>query len=438
VGKRVSIKTARDAYRASALWGEASGAAMLRELAGEPICLGLWRAFRSVTLWAGQPPQFRRGILHGHALHATLVEAAGHEPLSTDDPRGALVLILGELAEPEPDVAQTAFACLVVADWALGRGAVETAMLFSRAAALVGGTARYAWLAGRLHREHSRMPQAEIWFQAAFSIAGREHDWDTKARALMSWGKVYFIRGRYGAAREHFERALAAARYYGLDDRIGEAHHDLFAVGIATGDDACAEEHSRAAVGAYGSAHPRLPYFAHDLACYWMDRGDCRHALELLVTLLEHHFQAEPASALLVCGSALRAAGGCGDAETFDRLLPRMMRLGEWSSASPRLAQAMLLAGRGAASLRRWVQADELLATAIETADERGQSDTRVLAEDLLQSVRQQSYRAPAAVVDPANAEISRDAVRRLSDSPARADDARAETGTVETAGLRS
>jgi hypothetical protein len=61
-----------------------------------------------------------------------------------------------------------------------------------------------------------------------------------------------------------------------------------------------------------------------------------------------------------------------------------------------------------------------------------------VLAEDLLQSVRQQSYRAPAAVVDPANAEISRDAVRRLSDSPARADDARAETGTVETAGLRS
>ncbi len=411
VRRRVLIKTSSDGYLATTPHGEATGAAVLRELVGDPLCAPVYQAIRLVTAWFLQPAQQRSDLLDLPAVEALLPRIAGEDPFRDGDPRGALVCILGEMTASEPDLRRIALSCLAVADWALSRSAVDTALSFARAAALIGATARYAWVTGRLHREHSRAQQAETWFQVAYVLAERERDWDLRARSLMSWGHVHLNVGRYRTARDLCERALSTARRFQLQDRTGEAHHYLFTIARAVSDHPGAAEHSAAAARAYGPDHPRLPYFAHDLACYWMDRGDYEHALEVLLALLEIPIDHR----LLAIGSALRAAGGSGRGAIYDRLVPALREEQSRECDSPLKAQALLMAARGAASLRRWAEATQLLTAAIEAARDTGQNDTRISAEDLLSLVREETHSESVAVPEPSNVEIARYTVRSLA-----------------------
>jgi tetratricopeptide (TPR) repeat protein len=415
--RRALVTTPRDGFLTTSPRGEASGAGILRELAGRPVGLGIWRAFRLLTLWMTEPPQGRPGLLDDAGVDAALVAAAGDLPFDPEDVRGALVFILGEITSVEPDLKRTARACLAVADWALADGAEETALAYARAAALVGANARYAWLAGRLHREHNRALQAEVWFQVAYSLADREHDWDIRARSLSSLGHLHLNAGNYPRARRLFQRALGIAVHYKLEQRTCEAHHYLFTVARAVSDHDSATKHSRAAALVYGPEHPRLPYFAHDLACYWMDRGDYHHALEVLVPLLREHFREMPAERLLATGSALRAAGGSGQASTFDDLLASFGSLRELSAGSPWYAQALHAAARGAAGLWRWALAEDFLLAAMQSAKETGQHDTEYVANELLSEVRQQRHGERAAFPDPANATAAFATVKALVSS---------------------
>ncbi|HEX6746879.1 MAG TPA: hypothetical protein VF092_06240 [Longimicrobium sp.] len=418
VRRRVLIKTSRDGYLATTPHGEATGAAVLRELVDDPLCVAVYQAIRLVTSWFLQPPQQRSDLLDPLTVEALLPRIAGEDPFRDGDPRGALVCILGELTASEPDLRRIALSCLAVADWALSQSAIDTALSFARAAALIGASARYAWVTGRLHREHSRAQQAEIWFQVAYVLAERERDWDIRARSLTSWGHVHLNVGRYFTARDLFQRALSTAQRFQLGDREVEAHHYLFTVARAVSDHAGAMEHSAAAAREYGPDHPRLPYFAHDLACYWMDRGDYQHALEVLLALLDNHFADVPDERLLVRGSSLRAAGGCGRPDVFERLLPAVLDH-QRASDSPWVAQALFMAARGAASLKRWDVAETLLVSAIESARSTNQNDTRLSAEDLLAQVRTESHTELLAVYEPANVEVARSTVRALVASSA-------------------
>jgi tetratricopeptide (TPR) repeat protein len=415
VTRRVLIKTSRDGYLASTPPGEPSGAAVLREFPEQPVSVAIWRVLRLATLWAIEQPQRRSELLDLQSLESMLVELAANQPFTDDDPRGALACILGEMTSPIPDLRRAAYACLAVTDWALPHGAIETALSYGRAAALLGADARYAWVVGRLHREYSRVLQAEIWFKVAYALAARERDWEVRARSLMSWGHLHLNVGRYRNAKELFERALSTTKRFKLHDREAEAHHYLFTVARATSDHTTAAKHSAAAAATYGPDHPRLPHFAHDLACYWTDQGDHQHALEVLLALLDHHFLEVPAERLLVIGSALRAAGGCGENDAFDRMFESFLSLQGRAPASPLLAQALLLGARGAASLRRWSEAERLLVTAVEAARNTGQNDTRIGAEALLSQVRDESLTAAVSNLYEANRDdVARATVRSL------------------------
>jgi len=303
-----------------------------------------------------------------------------------------------------------------VADWALGIGAEDTALAFSRAAALVGQNARYAWLAGRIHREHNRALQAETWFQVAYTLAEREHDWEIRARALMSWGHVHLNVGRYTRARKLFERAVGIAHRFKLPDREGEAHHYLFVVARAVSDHASADLHGRMAARLYGPEHPTLPNFAHDLACYWMDAGDYPHALQVLLALLANRFTESSPAKLLVIGSALRAAGGCGQEAKFDELMVRFKALGADCPTSPLYPQALLLAGRGAALLQRREEAEDLVSAALGAARQTEQHDTVFGAEQLLVKIRERHPLEQSVRPNPDNAEATRVTVRSLGE----------------------
>lgn len=416
--RRVLIKTAIDGYRVTTPEGEVTGGAVIRELSHHPACVAVFQVLRLVTTWAMERPQRRAGLLPNDRLERLLARIAGKLPFRADDPRGAMACILGEMTAADPDVRRAAFACLGVADWALAQGAIDTALAYARAAALVKPDARYAWIAGRMHREHGRLEHAEVWFKVAYSIAGRTRDWEVRATALLSTGHTFMMAGNFEGARDLFERALSTAQRRRIPSKVKEAHHYLFDIAIATSDHALAAAQSRAALRAYKAGDPRLPYFAHDLALYWLDCGEFGKALPVLVTLLQRHFENEPGPRLQVVGSALRAAGGAGERRTFDRLREELNELRTQVSSSPAVAPALFTAAKGAASLERWSDAEGLLLNAIESARDTHQHDIEVQAEELLERVQTRESREVPVQAGIDYADLARDAVLILSGSP--------------------
>ena len=59
-------------------------------------------------------------------------------------------------------------------------------------------------------------------------------------------------------------------------------------IAVDTNQPADALEAARGAFKAYGSAHPRLPVLAHDLAYFWMTRGRFEQALRVFQAVLPH------------------------------------------------------------------------------------------------------------------------------------------------------
>lgn len=416
--RRVLIKTAIDGYRVTTPEGEVTGGAVVRELSRDPACIPVFQVLRLVTTWAMERPQRRAGLLPHDRLERLLARIAGKLPFRADDPRGALACILGEMTAGEPDIRRAAFACLGVADWALSHGAVDTALAWARAAALVKPDARYAWIAGRMHREHGRLEEAEVWFKVAYSIAGRTRDWEVRAGALLSCGHTFMVAGNYQGARELFERGLGTARRRRVIAKIAEAHHYLFSIAVTTSDHALVASQSRAILKSYGTDHPRLPHFAHDLAGYWMDRGDFVKAHQVLIALLERFFANEPAARMQVVGSALRAAGAIGEKRCFDRLRLELERLRAMVSSSPAVAPAFLTAAKGAASLSRWTDAEGLLIVALDSARTTHQRDTEVEAETLLESVKARASHEVPSESAAEYSDVARDTLLMLAGSP--------------------
>jgi len=358
---------------------------MLGELHLHPMCFSAWQVFRLVTTWTAQAPHNRFGFLEIDGIRALMIRIDGNDLSPNEEPRPALLSILCEMIAATPDMQRLAYACLAVTDWALAVGAVETALAYARSAAALSGNARYAWIAGKLLRENGRVLQSEEWFHAAHRLAMRTHDWDVRAWSLLSLGHMLLTVGRYAAGREYFERALIVVERFKLEDRRLEAHHHLFDAALAMQDYTRVAKHGRVVADGYGLDHPRFPYFTHDLAVYWMERGDYERSRDCLSSLLDRYFHENAAERLLLTASTMRAAAGCGDHRAFDRLLPTLVELRGPAGSSPLVAQALQTAGLGSSMLRRWSEAEELLVSALEAAKQTGQEDTRSAAEKLLE-----------------------------------------------------
>jgi hypothetical protein len=189
----------------------------------------------------------------------------------------------------------------------------------------------------------------------------------------------------------------------------------LFAVGVATHDHDLADHEIEHVISGYGTDHPKLPFFAHDLAAYWMDKGDYGNALNVLTALLDHHFKDSPAARLLVLGSAARAAGGAGKPGVFDLLHAEFTQLRSRRPETLLHAQALLLAARGAVSLRRWMLAKECLTEALASSRRTEQKDTEIVAEQLLAKVGTQLQTEREHLPSVANRELARRTIQLLS-----------------------
>jgi len=373
---------------------EVAGAAILQDLRTLPeVALDAFQAYRYVMLWAqerertGEDPD---DLFDRDGLAEMVTAVAGGTSHLRDELRAYLVAVTGELLDVPRNPARIARACLCVTEWALPRRHVTTGLAFAEAAAQAMPTSRYAFLAGKLHRQYGRHHQAERWLKEAEDLARRERDWETKVRVMLARGSVDLARGRFAPAQAHFLRALRMCESHRLGGSIrGEVHHDLLTVSIALKEHAAGQQHAEAAIAAYSTDHPRLPYLAHDMAELWMETGDYPSALQVLLPLLEHAFTVDPLSRMMVCASSLRAAGGTGDQPAYARIVPQLEKaLEQAGAATIRHAPALLDAARGAFLIKDEPRAVGWVTRARDTALRMQQEDVVAEAERLAMLAR--------------------------------------------------
>jgi tetratricopeptide (TPR) repeat protein len=381
------------------------GAEILDELRGDAAQAFAFSVYRMVGIWLATEEDLRPTFFHIEDLETLAVQIVASADFCTgpdaENPTAGLVLLVTEMAQPKPDLRGMALAALTVTEWAFGSNHIRTALAYSRLAAAVANNSRYAWLTARYHRTYGYSEESETWFQVAHAAATRERDWDTKARSMMGLGWLSFNRGSYPLSRRRFEFALRVAKRHHVQERLGEIHHDLFAIGVATTDHALAEREAHLVLDHYRHSHPRLPHFAHDLAAYWTRRGDFTNAVLLFRQLLaRNYFAHEPDAELLTYAWGARAAAGTGDSAFFTYFYAEAReRIARAPAESLAVAQALLLLARGALSLEQWSVARACLVEALAEAERTGQGYVKIQGEELLANVdhrpREPKYSGP-------------------------------------------
>ncbi|HYH80472.1 MAG TPA: hypothetical protein VEX86_11770 [Longimicrobium sp.] len=352
----------------------------------------IWQVLRTLRLWTAEPER-RRDAMFDAAYMETWERALLTGSLDAEV-RFPLAVIVGELAVHPAGEGRLSWACVCVADWALGHGAVRAGLAFAEAAALASPLqARYAWLAGRLLRTHGEGRLAERWLRRAYRLAVSQKDGETQARALTALGNLSMQRGSFPAARGLHTRALRISRRWRLREQEGMALHDLFVIAQNEGNREEADRFARGAVAAY-RASPRLPRLVHDVAYSWIGQGYAGRALNVLEALRPHF--TNPDLAVRLVANLARAAGATGDRALFHRYREEALALEPRLETREAVAAALLEMGYGAVALEEWALASELAASAAEAARLHGEANVLVMAEVLADAVA----RRDAASVD--------------------------------------
>jgi tetratricopeptide (TPR) repeat protein len=390
------------------------GTAVLDELPARSALVVL-KALRLVYAWSRGPELagalLRRGELEDFEKE---IVASGLE----DGLWEPLVAIVAELRCPA--AARTGalgLGCFALSEWALGAGAESTALLFAEAAALAWPEhARYAWIVGRMLRNHGRFREAELWLRRAARVAVWYEDWETQNLALNSLGNLYVQQGAYGDALRYLTRALSLARRQKMRDREGAVTHDLFLLSIYTGKHIEAEKLAVAAFSLYGCEHPNLLKLAHDVAYLWSEQG--RFSLALSVLRALRRFFELPQDRLLVLGAMARAAGACGDDELFTQCWNEAWTIVHTLNpeAHANVSAGLLYLGLGAAGLSQWGRATDALTQALDAARNRQAHDDVLKAESALEMVCRHEWVEHARRTSPgaASARLAEAFVRSL------------------------
>lgn len=380
--------------------GGVAGAEVIAELPAE-VALWVWNALRAVLLWAGEEAEGREGLFETEAM-----EAWERELLTTSfdaEVRCPLAVLAREMTHAaEASPARVAWTCLCVADWALGKRAVGTALAFAEAAALSWPDhTRYAWTAGRLLRAHGRVRDADLWLRRAARLSADRGDWEGQARSLTALGNLYVHSGNYPRARDLHRQVLRVSQRHHLHDQEAMALHDLFVVATLTSDFGGADDYARRAFEAYGPHHPRTSALAYDVAYFWMQQADFSSALTVLLAM-RGHFAGQADETVRVLGSIARAAGACGRADLFNEAYREGWALVPTIQGGRFPAPALVEMGEGALKLGQMKMAERALLRSREIAAETNQPHVLLRAEELIEKLgeaREEHERlAPSAV----------------------------------------
>jgi len=357
------------------------GLVILQEIKG-PVGTLLWTTLRSVNAWIETSPSDRNALFPKRAADWQAVDiltAGPQRELESALQDLAALLRPGSRTEPE----MVGQAATRVARWAEYNGYRSTsAAYFDAAANACLGNPGYSLAAGRSARDNARYPQAEAWFQRAIGVARQEGNWLVYADAYLAYGTMMRRRGNMPSARKHFERALR--RGTRISERLIEAKalHHLFAVEFECENFDRAEKLAVSALRAYPENHFDLPRLAHDVAYFWVTRGDYASALEVF-RAIEPLIPAKGQPT--VAGGIALAAAGCGDVGSFESARRKLSKLPVLAGTS----EAWLEVSRGAVHLGRSEVAASAARTAISIATERKEHKIVFLAEEQLERVQE-------------------------------------------------
>lgn len=348
----------------------------------------LWQSLRDAELWAITHPD-ERTSLFDEAARMRRVEQVSL--LGADSPlRGPLLYLSRVLGGDPVETEEMSESSTAVSRWAAENGMPRTAMAFAQAAAMAApDSAAGAYQVGLLARRAADYRRAETWFRRTMGLARRTHDWRFYGMACVGLGNLYMQRGDFPTARGWLTKALRAARRYGLWHVKPMALHDLFCIAANGGHRAEAEHYARASFRAYGRRHPRLVSLAHDVARFWLSRGEYRRALTIFRAILPHIGRVPERR--LVLANLARAAAGTGDRVTFAEAWAESWRLIDRHDDSERVPEALINLAQGAAVLGDMDRAQMAAGQALAAAIQRNQAEERLSAEALLESLRRRT-----------------------------------------------
>lgn len=324
------------------------------------------------ALFPAREPLWRLDHYGGAADALAAVDAALTNP--GGDHRAALLAAASQLAA-----------------WGEATNRLRTAGAFAEIAARAApDRAPLAVRAAQFARRVAAYERALAWYRWGKRLARQSGDWTAYCAALAGLGNLHQQRGNYPQARRHQSRSLRHARIHGLRNRQGAALHNLFVLEMELGNTAEAETYCKAAFEVYGSRHPRLPWFAHDVAWYFTMRGQYAPAIAILQGLLPH-FQ-NTADQVMVWSALARAAGGAGRRDLFKRACSAVWDAVRASAegAYPEneyAAQALADAAWGAIKLDEVREAYMLASASVEIARLRKEGQVLLTAERMLDSL---------------------------------------------------
>ncbi len=374
------------------------GSSVLTEFEGDFGIL-LWQSLRNVLLWSTTDPARRKGLFSSGAEERRRVKLLSAE---VDDAlRAPLAVIARLLADPAgADRRRVSSACLKIADWAEKKEALATALAFTQAAALTGSNdARISYAVGRIARQRAEYPRAETWFRRAILLGRQGGDWESYAMAFGGLGNLYVQRGNLPAAQKALLRSYRAAKRKGLRSVQATSLHDLFVIAAQRNQVREAEELAASALRAYGPAHSKLPFLAHDVAYFWLSQSCFSPALVVLAAL-RPHFE-RPNDQALVLAHIAHAAAGAGKREQYDENWQVAMKLVSGSGSAERAAAAFVALADAAAVAEDWERSAAAAQRALLLADTREEAKVKEAAEARLLEATERKGRIATESVTP-------------------------------------
>lgn len=368
----------------------------------------LWEFLRDADLWSTTAPE-SRGRLFVSGLARRRRERLGSLG-GARELRQQLEAIGraldGRARNPAMQLTQ---ACNALSRWASEQGLPRTALAFAHSAALATpDQPAPAYAVGLLARKSAEYRRAETWFRRTLALARRTGDWNFYGMACIGLGNLFRQRGDYPTARLWYIKALRVARRRALWDVRPMALHDLFCVAANGGVADEAEGWARRAFRAYGRRHPQLVQLAHDVARFWLLCGRYDEALQVFRAVLPHITRLHERR--LVTSNMAQAAAGMGDRLTFAAMWSETWRLVDEYEDAEQVAAALVALAQGAVALGDPDRAQLAAGHALKVAIQRHESEQRLQAERVLESLRSvrmgvRAQAQPPAVEPPADAE---------------------------------
>lgn len=373
-----------------------------------------WKTLRSVLTWADAPRAFRDQLFPSDLGVRRQSEITAAIPDADSPLRQALEDLLPVVSTPvDADVETIGAACARVAAWAQANHSPRTAIEFLQAAALCcPDDPRLALAVVRASRDLAQYSRAEAWFHRTVGLARQARDWDAYVQVYLAHGTMMLRKGSLPAARRSYIKALRRATRQGMRPERAKAYHDLFVLEDYMGNEDKAQTYAARAVDLYGPGHEVLPRLAHDVAFFWLQRGQYSHAQRVFQEVVK---QVPGDSRATVLGSIARAAAGAGDAAAFVEARSALEQEGEGVGS----AEAWVEVARGALMLARWDEASEAARYAEDVARRRREGHIRFMAESVQSAVEAErrttgEVAPPQSTSSPVQEQLARKLVRAL------------------------